>query len=140
LVEDTPCLWVTWVADAAKRQGRPVPEALSVDGRRVALEAVRLTYGDRYYFRCPICGRRVETLYFALRPGCRQCLRLGYRSQSHRATSVYWTLDRLFARRFLPSRWTTAEGDPVGFLVEGLREDLQRRIDDLFDAVKVATE
>lgn len=141
LVEDTPCLWVTWVTDAAKRQGRPVPAALSVNGKVIALEAVRLTFGDRYYFRCPSCGRRVETVFFALgRPGCRRCLRLGYRSQSLRVTSVYRTLDRLFARDLFHGRWYAGEGDPIAFLVEDLRQGLQARIDALFDRVALKLE
>ena len=140
LVEETPHLWVTWVTDAAKRQGRPVPTALLVNGRRVDLEGVRLTFGDRYYFLCPTCGRRVETLFFALgRPGCRRCLRLGYRSQSQRETSVYWALDRLFDRHLDLglSRWVVGEHDPVGFLLEDLREALEARIGALFDLVAV---
>ena len=141
IVEETPALWVTWVTDAAKRLGRPVPKALLVDGRRVDLDSVRLTYGDRYYFKCPRCGRRVETLFFLGRDfGCRQCMRLGYRSQMHRLGSAYGALDRLFARRAFAGRWHMVEGDPVGALVEDLREGLTEGIRAMLDRVEVVEE
>lgn len=131
-VEGTPALWVTWVTDAAKRLGRPVPESLSIDGRRVRIVGRRLTFGDRHYFECPHCGRRVEALYFLRRAfGCRLCLRLGYRSQMARPTSVWAPLDALFSRRLSPSRWTMADRDPVDFLTAALRKDLTAQVRDL---------
>jgi hypothetical protein len=37
--------------------------------------------GERPWWRCPLCGRRVLVLYFRRCWGCRRCLRLTYRSQ-----------------------------------------------------------
>jgi hypothetical protein len=55
-------------------------------------------------------------------------------------TSVYRTLDRLFARDLFHGRWYAGEGDPIAFLVEDLRQGLQARIDALFDRVALKLE
>ena len=36
----------------------------------VKLEATALTFGSRWWFRCPWCGRRCSNLYFRPMRGC----------------------------------------------------------------------
>lgn len=50
--------------------------------------------GSRYFAHCPLCQKRVRTLYLAENGfACRHCLQLGYRSQNERLA------DRLFQQR-----------------------------------------
>ena len=124
IVEETPAVWVTWVVEASRRAGLPVPSAVMAAGVRVTVVSVALTYGLRYYFRCPDCGRRCEALYLVGRSlACRKCQRLGYRSQKYRPTSCYAALDRLFARTF------TRDGDQVDIMADELRRRLEAGID-----------
>ena len=78
--------------------GVAVPVVISVNGRKIALVSAALTFGPRWFFQCPKCGRPVEAVY-VLRGGaaCRRCHRLLYRSQCHRSTSAYRVLGRLLA-------------------------------------------
>ena len=48
--------------------------------------------GNRYWFNCPQCGRRVATLYCVDEYVCRHCVGLNYKSQ------LIQPLDRLFSR------------------------------------------
>lgn len=98
VVEDTTALWVGWIAAAARVAGVAVPRVLAVNDRLLGLVSVPLTWGRRWFFQCPICGRRVEAVFF-LRGGaaCRRCHRLLYRSQCHRTTSAYRVLGRMLA-------------------------------------------
>mgnify|MGYP003375914675 CR=1 FL=1 len=98
VVEDTTTLWVGWVVAAARVAGVAVPRVLAVNDRLLGLVSVPLTWGRRWFFLCPICGRRVEAVFF-LRGGaaCRRCHRLLYRSQCHRTTSAYRVLGRMLA-------------------------------------------
>lgn len=98
VVEDTTALWVGWVVAAARVAGVSVPRVLSVNDRPLGLVSAPLTWGRRWFFLCPNCGRRVEAVFF-LRGGlaCRRCHRLLYRSQCHRATSAYRVLGRMLA-------------------------------------------
>ena len=55
------------------------PERLEV---RVALAPAPLTFGTRWWFRCPRCTVHVGAIYFSgAALACRRCLRLRYRSQ-----------------------------------------------------------
>lgn len=141
IVEETPAIWVSWVVGAARRAGYKTPDHIEVFDQRARLVSVPLTYGPRWYFECPHCGRRCEALY--LKGGvfaCRKCLRLGYRSQKYRATSCYAVLDRLFdrdARPWLEGRYGSGK---VDVMVSDLRKHLQGRIDALFDGAEVALE
>ena len=142
IVEKTPCLWVTWLTEACKRLRVPMPRRIEVDGISVPLVWVQLTFGRRYYFACPLCGRRCETLYFLGRAaGCRICLRLGYRSQMHRHTSIWAYLDFVFDRRPLRRRlWRRYEADDnpvVRLVVEPLRRLLAERIEAMMTRVAV---
>jgi len=140
IVEETPAIWVTWIVGAARRSGLPVPSGLEVAGKRLPLVSVPLTYGPRYYFKCPLCGRRCEVVYMAGRDiGCRKCLRLGYRSQKYRATSCYAILDRVFARDWIPARFA-GPGDKVSVMADTLRERLEKAVDALFEGAKVDLE
>lgn len=98
VVEDTTALWVGWVAAAARVAGVAVPVVISVNGRKIALVSAALTFGPRWFFQCPKCGRPVEAVY-VLRgaAACRRCHRLLYRSQCHRSASAYRVLGRLLA-------------------------------------------
>jgi hypothetical protein len=79
IVEHTPCLWITWVADVTKRVGIS-PDQMEVEfyGVPIEMTPVQLTFGIRWYFLCPRCGRRCEAVYYAGAVGCRVCLRLGW--------------------------------------------------------------
>jgi hypothetical protein len=46
--------------------------------------------GTRPWFNCARCGRRVAIVYLSNSPGCRQCLRLNYPSQSEDAIGRSW--------------------------------------------------
>lgn len=107
ICEETPQLWASWLADYWRRKtGNPLPERPPFrlqDGAGVelAIESARLTYGFRWYFRCPWCGRRTEVLYQGRRGlACRRCNRLGYRSQARRPTVPAGLLDLAWGRAF----------------------------------------
>lgn len=62
------------------------PEHVELDLQRTACH-----YGStRPWFTCPRCGRRVAIVYLANTPGCRQCLRLHYPSQSDDTIGRSW--------------------------------------------------
>jgi hypothetical protein len=106
IVEDTPALWVGWIVALARGHGAAPPGLqLQANGRRLCFECVRLTYGLRWYFLCPECGRRCEALFFGHRVACRKCLRLGYRSQAHTSSSpeLLWA-DVLTRQGHMPRR------------------------------------
>ncbi|MCS7294288.1 MAG: hypothetical protein NZ761_02705 [Dehalococcoidia bacterium] len=104
IVEETPQLWVTWLAGWWKRlTGKPLPArppfTLRYKSQPIVLESVPLRYGYRWYFRCPCCHRRCEVLYVGHRGlACRFCNRLLYRSQARRIAPLIdlfdWTRDR----------------------------------------------
>ena len=127
---------------AAKAADRPVPSAILVDGVRVPFVAVQLTYGRRYYFVAPCCGRRVEALYFLGREvGCRKCLHLGYKSQMSRPASVWRFLDKTFDRHSLWKRifrrYEEDDNPVVAGAVEPVRRLLAERIEAMMDRVEV---
>lgn len=138
IVEDTPALWVTWIVDGARRAGRdPLALRLTVGNTPLRMAWVQLRFGRRYYWECPHCGRRCEAVYVArYGVGCRACLRLGYRSQTHRAASPYAVFDDLFERRLTEGRY----GDPGGKLdgmLDDLHKHLQGKIDSLLAKVTI---
>ena len=52
---------------------------------QVRLESTALTFGRRWWWRCPRCQRRCGKLYFRANAGllaCRLCCRLRYRTQT----------------------------------------------------------
>ena len=137
IVEETPAIWVTWLVDAAKRAGYALPLTLEVAGQKVPLVSVALTYGLRWYFKCPRCGRRCEALYVRRQDfGCRRCLRLGYRSQKARPTSCYAMLDRVFARDYWAGRWD-GDASKASLLADEVRRRLEAQVDRLFADAKV---
>ncbi len=141
IAEETACLWVTWFTEAARRAGLAAPQAIEVNGRRVPLVTAQLTFGQRHYFECPLCGRPVEALYFLGREcGCRKCLRLGYRSQARRPGSPWAYLDWVFARRSLWRRWELPDNVACREIVEPLRKLLAERIEAMMGQVKVRSE
>jgi hypothetical protein len=135
IAEETPQPWVTWLADASKRLGRPLPEVIEVDERRVLITTVQLTFGPRPYFACPHCSRRTEVLYFlATMFGCRRCCKLGYCSQQHRPTSVWGALDLLYSRAM--GRWELPN-NALGDVVHEMRVHLLSEIDQMLNRVTV---
>lgn len=142
IVEETPCIWVTWLVNACKRLGRPVLDSIEADGGPVQIVPVQLAYGKRYYFLCPICGRKVEALYFLPKAfGCRKCLHLGYRSQAQRTNSIYRYLDLAFDRRALLSqRYEDADNPIVADVVKPLRKLLAERIEEMLSRLAFADE
>ena len=132
IVEQTPALWVGWVTSACKHADlAPLAVAVTWHGQDLEMDAVKLTYGTRYYWRCPRCRRRVEAIYATRAAvGCRTCLHLGYLSQASRPSSAWGYLDRLFTRRRsagLPRRY---ECDPTTerALVALLRGRIEKRL------------
>lgn len=112
VVEDTPCLWVTWFRALARGYGK-TPGELQIEANGAPLRFIsrRLTYGERWYFVCPRCGRLCEALYL-LRSGyaCRKCHHLGYRSQVHRPGSPEVAFDDILRPlRRLPRRYFGAK-------------------------------
>lgn len=99
LCEETPVIWIGWVVAAGRASGRGVPLRIKINGFWVPIPGVHLTYGIRYFFRCPACHRKTEAVYILGGvPACRKCHRLGYRSQARRRSSVYAILAPLFDR------------------------------------------
>lgn len=138
IVEETPCIWVGWITEAARRLGVPVPKAIEVGEVRVPLVWVQMTFGKRYYFKAPCCGRRVEAVYVHGRAvGCRKCLHLGYRSQAYRLGSLWGYLDLIFDRHSLWGRWELPDNAVGHDLVQPLRELLAAGIEDLLARVKI---
>jgi hypothetical protein len=137
IVEETTCLWVTWFISLAHSQGKTPPElGLQVNGHTLAYASVPLTYGRRWYFLCPHCGRRCEALYLlGGRLACRKCLRLGYRSQTHVPGSPAIEWDRIFDRRLgLSPRYCNV--GPLADLFEAmLREHADKGIERIMDAI-----
>jgi hypothetical protein len=141
LCEETPQVWASWLADWWRRTtGEPLPEhppfrLLDGEGVELTLEGVRQTFGYRWYFRCPACGWRTEVLYQGRRGlACRRCNRLGYRSQTRRATApvgLLW-LDwgREFGRYWGDDRLLAA-------LARDLARHLARKLDELFAGLRV---
>ena len=99
-VEDTPYIDAGAVMRGATVEVPPTERVLSLSwtnpytGRTetadlaVAPQACRFS-GWRWWFFCPVCGKRRARLYIprdALRPACRECHGLAYRSsqQAHR--------------------------------------------------------
>ena len=139
IVEDTPVIWITWLVALAKKGGRPV-EGLRVEvaGTVLTVTHVELTFGRRYYFRCPECWRRCEAIYFlGQRVACRKCLSLGYRSQTHRPGSPWATADYVFSRRpWFPRRWEIPPQVGEAF-AELVRLKAQRAAEEIIERVKV---
>jgi len=133
IVEETPQIWSSWLAAWWKRLTRqPLPAVppfvLRYGTDTVRLESVRQTFGYRWYFRCPRCGRRCEVLYVGRRGlACRFCNRLIYRSQARRITPLIdlfeWTRNR---------DRTTAVPVALAPLFEALAEQFRSEMTDLF--------
>jgi hypothetical protein len=143
LVEETPQLWASWLAAWWRRKtGRPLPKQPTFQLQHaatgeIALESVRLTFGWRWYFRCPRCGRRTEVLYAGRRGlACRRCNRLGYRSQVRRAIAPGALLWLSWGRTF--DRYGGYGGGDgyadrtLAELAKDLRRDMACALDRLF--------
>ncbi len=141
LCEETPQLWASWLAACWRRKTRrrlpqQPPFRLTAGATEIPLEGVRGTFGWRWYFRCPCCGRRTEVLYLGRRAlACRRCNRLGYRSQTRRTTApvgLQW-LDwgREFGREHGDDRLLAG-------LARELRADVAQQLDALFAALTLA--
>jgi hypothetical protein len=100
IIGEVPCVWIGWVVGTARRMGIS-PDALRLEwsGEPLTMASVQLTYGVRWFWVCPMCGRRCEALFsIGGRQGCRKCHHLGYRSQCNRPGSPWPVLDLAFSR------------------------------------------
>jgi hypothetical protein len=69
----------------------PFTEGVRPVSQRISLDRTPCPYGgNRVWFRCPRCSRRVAILYLWGLPNCRTCARLVYPSQSDDATGRSW--------------------------------------------------
>lgn len=71
----------------------------------IGLSRISNGYGGkpRTYFLCPICGKRVQKLYFKdKRFRCRICAGLNYYSQqiTHNEQEAAWKMERIFRKDF----------------------------------------
>jgi hypothetical protein len=138
IVEKTTCLWIGWVVDAC-RAAEVAPDSMKVTfyGAELRMTSVELTFGPRWYWLCPRCGRRCEAVYVTREVGCRVCLRLGYLSQSHRKSSAWLGLNRLNTRNWVfPQRYFP--DDEAGKVVRELGKELRKDIRQMVAQVKVA--
>ena len=118
IVERTLCLWVTWITEACRRVGvSPGDLGVSFAGERLETTTVELTFGERWYWVCPRCGRRCEVVYYAGEVGCRVCLRLGYVSQCHQRTSPWLLLWRILTFDHGPRRHWAPSKEAVASMV-----------------------
>lgn len=137
IVERTPCLWVHWITGACKTAGvSPDDIEVSFGGIRLQMDSVRVRFGLRRYWLCPLCGRRCEAVYLTSQVGCRKCLRLGYLSESHRRSSAWPHMDRILGRHTLYSRKRMPE-DAASEMVEQLGKRFERRFEEMLAQVKI---
>jgi len=135
LCEETPQLWASWLAAWWRRRTRqplPVqpPFTLEHGTTTIPLEGVRLTYGYRWYFRCPCCSRRTEVLYLGQRGlACRRCNRLGYRSQTRRVAEPPWLVAFSWGRQFGRSH---GDERSIGELARDIQQRLAAELASLF--------
>ena len=143
VVEDTPVVWIGWLVTLAKGRGVPIEElGVKIGDQQIAITSVELRFGRRYYFRCPICRRRCEAIYW-IRDlvGCRVCLHLGYRSQKHTPGSP-WRLWMMALERkkrhwdWLPGRYRPAPSLTDEF-AEMLRQGAMKAVDEIIERVKI---
>ena len=145
IVERTPSLWITWIVEGCRRAGKdPLAFRVEVDGVHLRMTTVQLTFGLRYYWLCPLCGRRCEAIFFTRRVGCRKCLRLGYLSQTHRPNSALGVLDRLFTRRApeIPGihgsrHYSDQDTVTVAEFVRGLRQEFKAQLQAMIGRVVI---
>lgn len=141
LCEETPQLWSCWLAAWwRKRTRQPLPATppfrlLGPDGEELPLTSTRCTFGYRWYFGCPRCGRRTEVLYRGRRGlACRRCNRLGYRSQTRRIREPGWLAAWDWGRQFGRER---APEPTLAALAEDLQQHLERELTTLFRLLTV---
>ena len=141
IVEDTPCIWITWIVALAKRMGKPM-EGLRIEagGRSIEVTSVELTFGRRWYFVCPECGKRREALYLLDRLACRECLRLGYRSQTHIPGSPWAIWGRIFDRDYFPRRWRRLPPSMTEAFAEMIRRIAAKGAERIIEEIQLLVE
>lgn len=87
--------------------------------------------GERLWFLCPNCSKRVGVLYFIRNVyACRSCSNLAYRSQqknhvgSRAIYRRYWRTERILERDFMEMRSRYFKGEPT----KRYRKWLKRRV------------
>lgn len=78
----------------------------------IPIDKLSCNYGGfRYYFRCPLCQKRMRMLYFAEKSIflCRKCLNLGYEVQRMRPTKRYEYMSKK-VKGYIKDKGGTFEG------------------------------
>jgi hypothetical protein len=88
-----------FIVDPLEVKAEAYPDHLKVTYRNrkehsytIAVDKLPCNYGgNRYFFKCPLCQKRMRFLYFAEQSIflCRKCLNLSYQSQRLRPTNRY---------------------------------------------------
>ncbi len=140
IVEKTPVVWITWLVSACKKAGvNPLTMRAEFCGITLRMTVVKLTFGYRYYWLCPLCGRRCEAIYNNGRVGCQRCLHLGYSSEAHRPTSA-WAILSLFSRNWPFERRRDMSDQAAAAIVKALRGEFERKLTGLLDSIKIETD
>ena len=68
---------------------------------QIPFEKQKCNYGGyRYYFRCPLCNKRMRKLYFTNGAFlCRKCLNLGYYTQRRIPSRRYWLMQNKIEKK-----------------------------------------
>lgn len=146
LIEETPAIRIGWIVWACKLYGiavEPIANGISFCGQGLSCERIKSGFGYRYYWICPRCGKRTS-IVFALRQGpnyavgCkrRECLHLGYLSQTTKPNSVYRTLHELLGR---PNSKYDIPVEVQGYLKEVLKPFARLHALEIVDNLEVDT-
>lgn len=93
-------------------QERSVAVAYAIGGvpvaQRITLRTTLCNYGgERAWFECPFCRRRVAVLYLSSQVACRECFGLAYPSQSDSTIDRLWRRQGKIEVRMESGKWMT---------------------------------
>jgi hypothetical protein len=109
------------IANSLKRRTELSWSVVSASGTRedrrasLLIEPAALTFGSRWWLRCPRCGHRRARLYLPTPRDhwqCRVCARLGYFTQQLARPDRHTYRVRRFVRRHLDAEWTPCGARP----------------------------
>lgn len=94
---------------AKERLKKELIEAeIEMDNLKIELTLSKTPFdGMRYWFKCPLCNRRVGTLFvhpLTAAMGCRKCLSLEYRSRRYKGMVETVTGSKVRAKQKTPRR------------------------------------